>query len=348
MTDLERRLRAARPSAARRGDPLGPRAESELSLLLSGAARPADATIPLPLNLEAARPEERVAPADRGAAPRRAVRWRPIAFGLAVAAVASAMIVGGGLGTVPRTQATVPQPLSTAVMERNSADTLRQLAAVRRDGAAVPAPVVSQSWSLAVREEEDGDLTASIVPEVREIDPLPGGGYRMTVRAGTAFEPVPGSAVVPQAAVLPGTDLWSGVVPAEEAPFRSSPPEQGRAMGEYLRTEGGLGARPSTPDLVRAIIDLRSHRVLTGPQEAAILDLLASRSDFSLAGRTIDRDGRDGLIFLAKPEKTFDTQMSLIVSASGGGLISSETVYDGEARTDIPRGSVINYVLWKE
>ena len=91
--------------------------------------------------------------------------------------------------------------------------------------------------------------------------------------------------------------------------------EAGHPIGEY-----GSG------ELFVAIEDLVREQRLTGSQEAAILQLLASRKDIVTLGSVKDRAGRPGVAFATDSTFTgLPTRHVLVVDPDSGELLASET-----------------------
>ncbi|WP_454129378.1 CU044_5270 family protein [Microbacterium aurum] len=323
MDDLERRLRAANPVTVRRGAPLTPRAERELRVLLGQA------------------PPRR----SRGRA------WNAPAGMLAVAAVVLALLaVVIPVSLVPQPAAAVAPPaLEIIPTEEDALVVLARLSSVARatKGAPSSSRIESETWSADVTVAQSKWATHVQPREVTRTRAADLSGA-IVVRAGEVRWGVPpaGSDIAE-----PGAELEHYEYPAGEFPllFPQAPPTTADALQRYLDTALGADALMTTGDYFAAVQDLRTEWVLSGPQTAAILDILASRHDVTVLGGVSDRLGRAGIAIATETRMGGAFRDLLIFDADTGALLAGEESYIGAIDgVQIEPETVLSYTAWKE
>jgi hypothetical protein len=329
VDDLDAELRAANPSELRRTTPLTLRAEADLAALLAS-------------------PASQLAPAR--VARRRLGGRAPTVAAIAVTIALSAVFVVSDLG--PPTPASVAAPplLEATGAQGDPKPALEELAAIaaaRGDAPSSMDQVIRyEAWSAQL--EVGATATSAFVqPEVVERRCNSDGSGYWEARAGDVRY---GSAPDNAPAERPGELLRRDEFAAGEFPmaFDEAPPTGARDLDAYLRAEWGLGETAESFDYFLAIEGLRLEWRLSGAQTAAVLELLAARSDLTLAGRVTDRLGRDGVAF--ETVRSDGALRSILVfSPETGMLLSTESVYLGgipDLELDYP--TVTNYYAWKD
>jgi hypothetical protein len=328
VDDLERMMRAANPSELRRSTPLTLRAEVELAALLADPVEP---------------PTQPVR--DRRGFARIATTVAAIAVTLVIATV----IAITDLGPTAVPSAAGPPLLQPTALDVEPATVLASLAIKARlmgTGSGSTTQVIRyEAWSIQV---DVADQTTSFV-QPEEVERHCGSdraGYwearAGAIRYGVATDEHP--AAVP-GALLRRDDFATGEFPMA---FAEAPPVEPGALEEFLRTSWGLTAESSSVDYFTAIEGLRLEWQLSGAQTAALLELLATRTDVTVAGHVRDRLDREGIAVEATaPDGTYRT--TLVFSSETGMLLSSEQVYLGgipDFTLDFP--TVTNYYAWKD
>jgi hypothetical protein len=331
VDELERMMRATNPSGLRRSMPLSLRAEVELAALLA----------------EPAEPQPQPAPAeDRRWFRRFATALAAIAVTLVMATVIAITDLGPTAVLPSVAGPPLLQPTALDVEPSTVLTSLAIKAALMGSGPGSMTQVIRyEAWSIQV---DVADRTTSFV-QPEEVERHCGSdrsGYwearAGAVRYGVATDEHPAAA---PGDLLRRDDFATGEFPMA---FPKAPPVEPGVLEDFLRTSWGLTAESSSVDYFTAIEGLRLEWQLSGAQTAAVLDLLATRTDIAVAGQVRDRLGRDGIAVEATaPDGTYRT--TLVFSSETGMLLSSEQVYlGGIPDFDFDFPTVTNYYAWKD
>ena len=332
MNDIERRVRAANPNPIPVRGAVSPRSEEELSALLASAPH--------------------LAPRPASRRPRRRIGT---AWVTAIAAVLvfGTVIVAGNITDRPAPSAAFAPPLLTSVpIDGTTGEILNALSSsasdIRMDDADDERTVVYESWSAQITIEEDTVLEMYVQPqETRRTwsDDLSGSivSRAGAVKWGTA---APDSAAAKPGTIILGEDFEPGTYPTF---FVTPPPATVEEMRSYLAAPFGLGEQSTSGEWFKAINDLRVDWPLDRDQNSAILQLIATLPDVTVAGAVTDRLGRSGVAVQTETRTEGNFRYVLVFDSATGLLISSEFVYLG-GLTDIslPAMTVLDYTAWKD
>lgn len=325
--EISRRLAAALPELDGRPGQLSSRQEAVLERVITGQA--------------ASRAHARTAPA-----PMR--RWR-VAAPLA-ASLAAALVIGVVILTVlvqsPVAHAATPPLLTTTPVAGTPRELLTEIAqSVREQGRPASDAIVLQQWAWALDADSEHPPQL-ITPERVEIRFLLDGGKEFNAWAAASYD---GQGRPVTDSELPvGVHLWSltSAPGSNGTLFVAEPPTSPSDVGAYFVNEGVI-ATGSAAEYLIAVQDLLRSRPLSSAQEAAVIEFLASLADLSVTGKTVDRLGREGIMFTAESAEPTEHTEAILVNASDGILAFEET-YVGEGRAELRAPAVINYVAWEE
>jgi len=197
-----------------------------------------------------------------------------------------------------------------------------------------------------------------IQPQRVETATSPDGSATTTLYAGVplASKQMEGTPA-PQEALEPGSiisrETWS---PGEFlSQFPTPPPEDVNGMraylDEYLFAQGVAGSfTPNSGDYVVAVVSLMQTWTLSDAAQRAALGVIVRAPGTKIAGSTIDRAGRVGLL-LRMPFGAIgspDVEEQLVIDPGSGRIFDEEvTSVAGIPGHDIPPGSVISYTIWR-
>lgn len=214
---------------------------------------------------------------------------------------------------------------------------------MRRDGASSGNTIRAQSWALNTWINDDGAIESSTVEPSWSETTFEDDGtvhYRLI-----AAEPFTGQDS--DDLTEPGTVLVNETFQPGEWGFTAdnAPPTRADEIGSYLAELSGNPAL-TAGDAIREISGILSNYVLSSEQEAAIIGYLATLDTLTVAGETVDRLGRTGIVFSAT-DRSADFEDLLIIDPQTGKILAAETIYVGSDRTDIASPSVIDYTAWE-
>ena len=335
MDEIERKIRAARPLSGNRHMPAPEWSETELQKILSDDLPDAGA-------------------GNREEEPTTAGRGKKRARTLVLAAMTLALVVALSFQLAPgapqQAQATTPEMLELQPIEGDAAQWLHQLsqaAAQREEPSVETSTVESESWSLNIEIDDNGEVQFhDVVPHRSTYTHHPDGSVSMEVRAGEPFTedypdgemgdlPEEGSILVDE--VLPPGELD----PLYSEPFPTEPSE----IDDYFAEAIGDTSALTGYETLNELAILFSEQTPDPQAEAALLAHLATLPDVTLAGETTDRLDRDGIAFTAEDPEG-EHKMMLIVSREGQ-ILSTELQYIGTSREYLDAPSVIDYSAWK-
>ncbi len=341
MDDLERRIRAARPISGHRDLPLSDRAKRELAdLMLADSAHHA--------------------PKRRLARRRRKVIARLSATAAIAALAVAGVLVGTSIFSSQGAYAATPHLLPVTATDENAQEVLTRLSQRASEAAAsgtASSSVQVETWTLPTQVEGE-EPARVILPEVYLVTQTDDGQVTQVVITGGASDaggnPVSGPDVPAEGQVVseqtyPIKVEWSldlsdsGDVLAAHAAL----PGGAVLVRQFFEAAMGDASEPSAADVIRTTNELLLAQVLSPTQQAALLAYFAELPDLSLVGTTVDRLGREGLLFMAADPAQPQYEEALIISAETGKILGTEVLYIGTERTDIASPSVVQYSVWK-
>lgn len=332
MDELEQRIRGARPVSGHRNLPLSDRAKRELAeLMLVDAVR---------TTRTQRRPRR----------PRRSGFLKAAGVATAITSVIAAGAIATNAIMVPQAaHAATPPLLDTTATSETAQELLTQMSQAAEDHAKTPEgsyTISLQTWTLAITDDGLSQST-SIVPENHEFTRTADGAFATRV---TYAQPIDqnGSPLntddLPAAGELSWEDSWE---PGEyQFAFPGHFPVKPEDVGSYLATVSGATLPLSASESIQAMNSLLAEQQLDAKQQVALLTYLANLPDLRVAGTTIDRLGRDGVVFTSEDLGYRGYEDHIIISLATGQILATERIYHGTFRTDIPSPSVVNYYLW--
>ncbi|GAA1581066.1 hypothetical protein [Actinoplanes couchii] len=124
------------------------------------------------------------------------------------------------------------------------------------------------------------------------------------------------------------------------AAFADRPPTDPDQLAVWLARTSTTGTA-----IIDGITDLLRERVLTGPERAVILSVLADRTTMAYAGTSTDRIGRRATVF-ALPSRSSGADIThlLLIDPKTGRILATEQIITGGAhRLDVPYPAVAGY-----
>ncbi|MEV7188727.1 CU044_5270 family protein [Kitasatospora sp. NPDC093102] len=206
----------------------------------------------------------------------------------------------------------------------------------------------SRSWNL---NTVAGAKTASaVVPTESELWVDPDGTAHATSRSDAPEFPTeesrkhwkdlgrptgPGKPEVNDEPAGPRARMWEG-----------RPPTDVKALKTWLAQGHPIENGPA--ETLVAVNDLLHERVLSAPERAAVLRVLADVPGLSYQGTTTDRAGRTGKAFsLDRDHGGLPARQTLIVDPASGRILDNEEVLTKTAgKLGIPIPSVISYTVY--
>ncbi|HWK20938.1 MAG TPA: hypothetical protein VNR37_09265 [Microbacteriaceae bacterium] len=167
---------------------------------------------------------------------------------------------------------------------------------------------------------------------------------------GSVIEPVPAGAAVP------GTTLYEETWGPGEypVPFPEAPPEDAAGMRGYLDAFlASLGVTETGPrsagEYLYALSSLMQFWTLGDAAQRAAIEVIVSAPGIQVAGETIDRAGRAGVVLDIAPtelEPGYRTQ--LVIDIQSWRLLAVERIsIAGDPDFHIAPDSVTDYTLWR-
>lgn len=279
-----------------------------------------------------------------GASARRSW-WRQhriFTLAASTALVAVLIIAGISINTTPSSAVTPPM-LSTSEIHGDAAALLTELAETRLQYDNPHSVIHEQAWSLSINIADDESIESSTVePHWRTTSFESNGSVHEQIVAAEPFpgqedEDLPSPGTVIQDQVYPAGE-WYGI----EVPDPPINPDQ---YDRYFSEWTG-GEVPTAARVLQEIRGLLSVRIFSPEQESALLSYLGTLDGLTVAGETVDRLGRDGVVFEARNPDFPDFEIFIVISPDTGKIIAFEEVYVGTDRTDIPSPSVVDYAVW--
>ncbi|GII29399.1 CU044_5270 family protein [Planotetraspora mira] len=299
-------------------------------------------------------------PASR--APARIFRRRGLALAGTLATVGaltlSLTLVTSGTGGAPTpAAAAVATPkLLTYVQDAPAQDAPEILGRLADTAAHRPDTVVTGTEHLKNRgwylnsSVDDGRTTSAVVPTEREswIDP-DGSAHSVTRTGAPEFPTVKARDYWKKQgwSTKPGKpevkDTQAGV---EGRMWKDRPPTDPEALKTWL--EQGHPVKNGPAETVVAITDLIGERVLSAPERAAVLRVLATVPGLRYEGTTTDRAGRTGKAFsLDSDHGGLPNRKTLIVDPATGRILDDEeTLTETAGKLGVPIPSVISYTVY--
>jgi len=309
---------------------------------LDPARTPLDAPIPLDAERRAR---------DFAGAPQR-LRRRPAyaAWGSAAAAVVLVLAIVTGVLWMPSSPASAltPQPLAFTSISEDASQVIAQAQERLTDGSGPSEPErrsLSLGWYFSGSPDEaeatvfrrewidvqwNENLSGSVVTTAAEATNAAGD----TVPTG---DPTPGTVV---------GDLQ--FVQNQFSPLSPTAPEPtAEAMRALVLTSTGVGDQLTAGDAMLGARALLGEWTLTGPQQAALLEVVARAPGLRVVGTAFDRLGRPVVGLAAVPSGLTTSEATLLLSADTGRIVGfeSQLLADSES-LKLPAGSITDYTLW--
>ena len=315
------------------------------------AQSPTDAQLETLRRIMSTTPDGAQEPGDAG---QHQLRWihrarhRAVPIYLSVAAsvvVAIAVALSFLVAPAPVYAATPPLLATTSI--KSSVQEVIMAAISKLEDTAEPSQVQTinvEMWSLVVTD--DGSVPSVVAPEDVTVTRAADGSGTLVSKAGRAYD-AEGDPVDDDRAPTPGTLLRDETYGPDDGQylFLEAPPTSPSEVAEYLSTYAGISDDSTAGAYLSAVSQLLMEWDLSAAQERALLSALAELPGLTVAGETTDRLGRDGIVIEAPAEG--DYQNLIVVSATTGRILSFETLYVGDDRTDVPSPAVIAYYAWE-
>lgn len=250
------------------------------------------------------------------------------------AAVVAALVVGSVWLARPPAASAQPvalpilsvQPLSGSTVTASSRLLTLAQAAARAQTA--PGPIQYRDWAMNLRVA-DARVDTAIVTTEHILATNPDQSIHVTVRIADIDYPTPASrsAWEQNAPVTVGDMLEDMTYPAGQRPviYPEPAPTTEPALTAFFKAGHPIDEY-GTGELFVAVTDLAKEQRLTGPQQSAILRLIATSPDVITLGTVRDRAGRSGIAFATDSSFTgLPTRHVLVVDPDSGRLLASET-----------------------
>lgn len=284
---------------------------------------------------------------QRATRPQRARTWSAVTAAALAVAAAVVLVTVNTITPTPSYAATPPL-LSIDAADAQASDVLSELAGnLRAADSETPGgrteTIRVQTWGLVTNP--DGDQPTFVSPENHLIIRQPDGSFDQVVTAGISLD-TQGNAIHAPDLPAPGTELWSiHEKPGEHTYlFPDVLPPTAEQLGELIADSAGITEETTANEWLSMITILLMERDLTAHEEATLLELLATL-DLEYAGTTVDRLGRDAMVFQTSPHSAGFVERVLVSPA--GKILAAETLYTGHDRTDIPSPAVVSYYAWE-
>jgi len=329
MDELERRIRIANPRAVRRDSPLSERAEADLGSLIASPGMRTESI---------------------------AIRSRPRYVRTLLGAMVAALVVGvlivtGNVIHEPSASAAGLPLLEETPVDGTTPEIIDRMIMASRANPAVKAlpkrRISYETWSANITVGEDSTVDVFVQPqEIERVwsDDLSG---EIVTRAGavTMGEQPSGAPSYAPGDVVDKSSFARGEYPVL---FPEPPPSTAADLRVYLAGVLGLTEVSTAGEWFKAIQDLRTDWPLTSAQNEAILTLIKTLPDVTVAGTVTDRIGRPGIALQTETRAGGKFRDLLIFDSYTGLLNSAEDVYlGGLDDIDLPAMTVLNYTAWK-
>lgn len=344
-------LRASDPGTVHPGDPLSERGKKELAHYRA-------------LETELAHEENGQGSVTALAPKRRRGAWPFALGGIAAAMLLVVVVVLSTMSPTPVYALTPPMLQITQLAEGEgdvgsetpghsvseedasiASQRLLELAQLRLEHERQGNTLREHSWSLE-STYGDGDVFESSVtlPEVRELVFEDDGSVRYRLVAGDPFPgqesgelPAPGTVLAEQT-YRPGEYVMDEF---------GQPPSTPEALGDYLAEMIGERVEESAQAL-HDVTALLSLFFISDEKEAAMLQYIATFDDLTIIGETVDRLGRDGIVFGATDASEGVFELLLVVSPETGAILATEKIYVGEKLDGLDPPAVVDYSAWEQ
>lgn len=287
--------------------------------------------------------------------PHRRALWLSVSAGIAAVMVFAAAMLAPLISPHPA-YAVTPTPLTITPTDITVEVLLN---AVRDGAAALPDPgddvtkreAQSEGW-YAQLEPISTERPSVVQPQISHLTWSADLSGTLRVTAGTP-NTADGSTVdaLPPDAIAPGTVLLDQTwAPGEMTPsFPTPPPSTAAAMRDYLATWLAPQTTIYAVDYLASAIGALELWTLGLHERRALIEVLLEGSGVSVAGTTIDRMGRDGLVieFDPTPEAPNNRQQLIIDPISWQILAYEQTTTIPLDDYGIPAGAVIEYKIWR-
>lgn len=318
--------------------------DDELARALRGldpARTPVDAPIPLDA-------ERRV----REIVGRPGARRRRPTFAIASAAAAVVLVLAIVSGVLwmpaPSAHALTPKPLVYSAVaddasriiseaQRRLAESTTQLAPERRS--------LSLGWYFSGSPDEaEATVFRREWVDVRWAENLSGSIVTLAAEATNAD-----GDTVPADDPTPGTVVGDlQFVQNQFSPLSRTPPAPtADTMRSLIVASTGASEALTAGDVMLGVRSLQSEWTLTGSQQSALLDVVASAPGLRVLGVTNDRLGRPVVGLGGIPSTATTSDITLLISTETGRIVGYESaLVEDNPNLKLPAGSITDYILW--
>ncbi|WP_415957376.1 CU044_5270 family protein [Streptomyces sp. 021-4] len=268
------------------------------------------------------------------------------------AAVAGAVFIGQGFLQHPQDDpaiAATPKLLNVRMVtdESTSAanslkDIARKVDNLQESNGSKNGPFIQETWSLTTRIG-GVQITSAVVPERRESWKKADGSIKWSVKVGK-----------PQFQNDEQRNAWEHQWEAIDEPVdRSGTGEvgYGDAPDNPAEMEAWLnqGAPADTAGFIsESVVDKLMTNHLNPQQRAALLRVLATKSDLTTAGEVTDRSGRQGVAYSIKDlSGGIPAEHMIVVDPASGKILAYEEIFlSSSPEMHIEGPAVVNYVTF--
>lgn len=277
-------------------------------------------------------------------------RRRPVlAWGSAAAVVTLILAIITGILWMPAPSASAltPKPLTYTPVATDAAGVIADAQRLLADGG--PGEAERRSLSLGWYFSGSPDGAEATVFRREWVD------LRWNDNLSGSLVTTAADATNADGDTVPNTDPAPGTVVGEMAyvqnqfsPLSPTPPAPtAEAMRDLVRASTGAGEDLTAGDAMLGARSLLGEWTLTGPQQAALLDVVAAAPDLRVLGATSDRVGRHVVGLGGTPSGPVSPQVTLLLSTETGRIVGFESALaEADSGLDLPAGSITDYTLW--
>ena len=205
--------------------------------------------------------------------------------------------------------------------------------------------IVVEAWALDT-EVADSHYSSQVTPQLLTINRTPEGGYLRTVQVLDDIDPQTGDRI-PNPAT--GEVIETIRVDAVDDPFsfEKGAPTSPLQVEAFLNSGCPAEGEMFGWEAINAVVCLLLEQHLDGLQTEALLNYLSTIDRFTFVGRTVDRIGREAVVFLGTSPTVSDYENYLLLSPVDGSILAAETIYVGTNRPYLTPPAVTEYYAWR-